>query len=53
MDRLIAGNPPRDPAKDITDDPHGPDPHGPDPHDKVDDPKLPASDPDSYLKKKH
>jgi hypothetical protein len=58
MDRLIAANPPSDPGKDITGDPHGGDPHGGDPHDKADDPKLPAADklpagdPDSYLKKK-
>ena len=44
-----------DPGKDITDDPHGPGTHGPNPHghdpyDEIHDNKLPANDPDQYLK---
>jgi len=55
----IADNsdPKYDPGKEITVDPHGPDPHGPNPHgpdpyDEIHDPKLPANDPDSYVKSK-
>jgi len=41
---LIAADPPDDPGKDIT-----PDPHGSDPHDENHDPDLPANNPDKYL----
>ncbi len=52
---LVENKDDRDPGKDITDNPHGPnphgrDPHGPDPYDEVHDKRLPANDPDPYLR---
>lgn len=43
-------DPNHDPGKEITDDPHGPDPHGRDPRGEIHDKKLPANNPDDYLK---
>jgi hypothetical protein len=45
-------DPPTDPGKDITDDPHGPDPHGGSPYSEIHDPKLPANQTDVYGHKK-